>query len=342
MLLFSMAVKSFVTSKLWLMPFQYYNGLLERKPLLTKCITSGIMYGGGDVMAQYTEHYQQHKDDPSKAPNMTVNYKRFLSFFIFGTFVGGPSYHYWFNYLNELPAMLWRMKQSRHRGKILRAFAYLKAHNIEVKLDLSKLPKTEPLSKWQSKAAKILADQLIFSSTYTFVFFMAIGALTGSMDKLQIEYAMRHKSHDEIVQHSNNNRNEAEQASNNQIQDLIATLTNFISQEMEELQHTSTPSSSTDTSPQQAQLIRDMIRRLQTAQLLQANGLYTYTDIFKRSWAHCKEVYVETFLADCAVWPLLQLINFTFIPVKFQFLFVNVANLAWNTFLSLMANKKHS
>jgi hypothetical protein len=59
------------------------------------------------------------------------------------------------------------------------------------------------------------------------------------------------------------------------------------------------------------------------------------------SWSHCKEVYWNTYITDCLVWPPLQLINFTFVPVKFQFLYVNVANLAWNTFLSLMANKKH-
>ena len=29
----------------------------------------------------------------------------------------GTAYHYWFNYLNELPALLWKLKQSRQRGK---------------------------------------------------------------------------------------------------------------------------------------------------------------------------------------------------------------------------------
>ena len=45
--------------------------------------------------------------------------------------------------------------------------------------------------------------------------------------------------------------------------------------------------------------------------------------------------------ADCVVWPPLQLINFTFVPLQYRVLYVNVANLFWNTFLSLQANKSH-
>ena len=45
--------------------------------------------------------------------------------------------------------------------------------------------------------------------------------------------------------------------------------------------------------------------------------------------------------SDCLVWPPLQLINFTFVPLRLQVLYVNIANLGWNTFLSVMANKAH-
>ena len=95
------------------------------------------MYAGGDVIAQYAETYNINRlrastDDPIH--HTKVDYKRTLVFFIWGTFIGGPSYHYWFNYLNELPALLWKLKQTQQRGKILRAYAYLKTHGIEVKL----------------------------------------------------------------------------------------------------------------------------------------------------------------------------------------------------------------
>ena len=63
--------------------------------------------------------------------------------------------------------------------------------------------------------------------------------------------------------------------------------------------------------------------------------------IWDQTWSHMKEVYWQTFLADCVVWPPLQFFNFTFVPLRYQVLYVNVANLGWNTFLSVMANKKH-
>ena len=36
---------------------------------------------------------------------------------MFGTFLAGPAYHYWFNYLDELPAHAYRLKQLRQRGE---------------------------------------------------------------------------------------------------------------------------------------------------------------------------------------------------------------------------------
>jgi hypothetical protein len=63
--------------------------------------------------------------------------------------------------------------------------------------------------------------------------------------------------------------------------------------------------------------------------------------IVRNAWTHTKEVYWGTYMIDCMFWPPLQLINFTFVPVRFQFLFVNTFSLVWNTFLSLMAHKPH-
>lgn len=47
---------------------------------------------------------------------------------------------------------------------------------------------------------------------------------------------------------------------------------------------------------------------------------------------------LQTYVADCVVWPPLQLINFTFVPLRLQVLYINACNLAWNTFLSMMAS----
>lgn len=63
--------------------------------------------------------------------------------------------------------------------------------------------------------------------------------------------------------------------------------------------------------------------------------------IISATWKHTKDVYWSTYVADCAVWPLLQYINFSYVPVRYQFLYVNACNLAWNTFLSFQANAHH-
>eukprot|EP01035_Chromulina_nebulosa_P026417 gene26416-34579_t len=169
-------------------PVIFYDKALQSNPILTKCITSGAMYMGGDMIAQYAETYNANLlvDDEKEHQVTVIDQKRSAVFLIYGTVIAGTAYHYWFNYLNELPALLWKLKQSRQRGNILRAYAYLKSHGIEVKLDLQKLPKSLPLGKWESKGAKILADQLIFSSLYTLVFFIGVGMLTGAADMIEL------------------------------------------------------------------------------------------------------------------------------------------------------------
>ena len=39
--------------------------------------------------------------------------------------------------------------------------------------------------KWSSKAIKIAADQLVFSTIYTLVFFMSVGCMGGALDKAE-------------------------------------------------------------------------------------------------------------------------------------------------------------
>jgi hypothetical protein len=59
---------------------------------------------------------------------------------------------------------------------------------------------------------------------------------------------------------------------------------------------------------------------------------------FKRSylktWENIKKKFVNIYVADCAVWPLAQMANFAFVPSHLQPIFVNVVNVAWNSYLS--------
>jgi len=82
-----------------------------------------------------------------------------------------------------------------------------------------------------------------------------------------------------------------------------------------------------------------LVKKQQEEELQQNSKELTWEAIWKQTWQRTKAVYVETYIADCVVWPPLQLINFSFVPLKYQVLYVNVANLFWNTFLSFMANK---
>ena len=286
-----------------------YNGYLERYPLLTKSITSGVMYGCGDVIAQVVE---QGIDYKKSYKDYFISYKRTGIFFLFGIFIAGPSYHYWFNYLNELPAALWSLKQSNQRWRILRAYAILKSHGIDVKLDMEKIPKAAKIGKWTSKFVKIAVDQLVFSSLYTLIFFVSIGGMSGALEKMEADY-----KYNKLIREQNED-------------------TDVLDSSTETYTTTDTGTGDNSTTPSSTTGDDTVIDSLQTTTLI------TWEDVYNKTWSHTQDVYIETYLTDCIVWPPIQLINFTFIPLRFQFLYVNFANLGWNTFLSLMANKSGS
>jgi hypothetical protein len=314
-------------------PLLKYNEVLERKPLLTKAITTGVMYGGGDLIAQYVEN--MNEEDKEKKKNMEVNYKRLAVFTLFGLFIGGPAFHYWYNYLNEVPAILWTLKKSQQKTKILRAYAYLKSFGIEVILDKAKLPKTAPLGKWQNKLVKLVADQGIFASAYLLVFFMGVGTMTKAVERAEVLYAPERP---EIADRPASSEEAAEMISkarlnNPMVADLIAQLEDHLV-ETEELL-----GDADDDLKYQYSLINKIFHKIRAVEEIKDKQLSWELIVFN-AWQHTKEVYLKTYMVDCLFWPPLQLINFTFVPVRFQFLFVNTVSLFWNTFLSLMANNK--
>jgi hypothetical protein len=109
-------------------PFLLYSNALDTHPIKTKCLTSGIMYSGGDIIAQWGENYNNNlarRTDGKADKDLEVNWKRAGIFFVFGTFLGGPAYHYWFNYLDELPAVAYRLKALRERGTGICVYVYI-------------------------------------------------------------------------------------------------------------------------------------------------------------------------------------------------------------------------
>lgn len=321
--------------RLLLIPLTKYNDVLERKPLLTKSITTGIMYGAGDVLAQYAENFTSDpadKDEEKKG----LDYKRLFVFTLFGTVVGGPAFHYWYNYLNEVPALLLQLKRSRQRGKILRSYAYLKSFGIEVILDKAKLPKTAPLDKWQNKLVKLVADQMIFASAYLLVFFMGVGTMNKTAERVEILYFQPPQAGEtaELVPGEAAESSKKVDLNNPSLSDLVAQLQDRLQDNESQL------ADYDEDTKYQYSLINKIFHKIKQVDQVKEKQL-SAQQIVLNTWQHTKDVYLKTYMVDCMFWPPLQLINFTYVPLRFQFLFVNTVSLFWNTFLSLMANKDH-
>lgn len=192
-------------------PAARYNAWLERRPVLVKSLTSGLMYAAGDLTAQVIAHTRSAAkvddtaasgdggagtstgsgsvkggkdaggasggavvEEPRRGTLATfkVDWKRVGVFFVYGTVIAGPAYHVWFNKLDLLPGAMFQLRQARMRNEVLRAYALLRRHGVEVTLKMDQLPNAKPFPKWSEKAIKIAADQLVFSSLYTLVFFI--------------------------------------------------------------------------------------------------------------------------------------------------------------------------
>lgn len=55
------------------------------------------------------------------------------------------------------------------------------------------------------------------------------------------------------------------------------------------------------------------------------------TDEIKKNW---HENFLPTLLANWALWPAFQAVNFTLVPVRYRLLAVNIVSIGWNAFLS--------
>jgi hypothetical protein len=314
-------------------PFVRYGLWLERYPLVTKSVTSGVMYAAGDGLAQVGEHYHKQKEGRPVAP-FAFNRTRLLIFGVYGTCVGGPLYHYWFGYLDRLPLAMFRLRQHRQRSELLRAFATLKRFGVALELPaLDSLPQVKPWHRYTEKAIKIAADQFVFSTAYTLLFFVSVGVLTGAAEKREAdakragmeEYeALLKRRYQSAIDAANESKPKdptkaALLSDLLQLKGLLQATRGNGAGGSGEAAHGSNGSGSASEA---AAALDRILGVLHEGEDTSAGGI-TWEGIWARTWAHTKDVYLETFIADCIVWPPLQLINFTFVPLKYQVLYVN-------------------
>ena len=55
-----------------------------------------------------------------------------------------------------------------------------------------------------------------------------------------------------------------------------------------------------------------------------------------------QESYPETLLTNYKIWPLAQIVNFTFVPIQHRVAYVQIVAIFWNAYLSWMTNKSLS
>jgi protein Mpv17 len=72
--------------------------------------------------------------------------------------------------------------------------------------------------------------------------------------------------------------------------------------------------------------------------LIRADGIND--ECLTEAVAKVKRTYIPTLEKDFMAWPMLAMVNFAFVPSRFQVLYVGLANTGWNAYLSLVSNGK--
>lgn len=84
----------------------WYDGCLQKSPLLTKCITSGVLFALGDMLAQRLEAngepraHEAVAEKPVSEPSW--DYKRTARMVIWGGVLFAPVGHGWYNLLERM------------------------------------------------------------------------------------------------------------------------------------------------------------------------------------------------------------------------------------------------
>lgn len=87
----------------------FYDDCLRRQPLLTKCVTSGVLFGVGDRLAQHLEGRKAAEvDEASPADELDAgkspssDFARTGRMMLYGGLVFPPIAHHWYNWIERL------------------------------------------------------------------------------------------------------------------------------------------------------------------------------------------------------------------------------------------------
>jgi hypothetical protein len=230
----------------------------------------------------------------------------------FALTVAGPSYHLWFNFLDQLPILVWNARRRQQKLRIKEAAYLLRTHNIYVGefmvsprlyllverhlcwqgMPLLQYPDVPKMSPNMEKLAKVAADQLVFSPIYTLIFFMTIGtlnALAGVNDQ------------DERDGDGEPGRGPSSPATS-------TTSANSASSSAPGTGVTASSSASVSSGAGAAiAALRSTAavnaRDTSLAAPLQTNFSTRLKDALAGAWVHTKNVFLSTYIIDCLVWP---------------------------------------
>ena len=81
-------------------PLQWYASKLDTHPLTTKCISSGIIAGSGDLLCQRLHSTKNPNSTTADAQNdAPLLWNRTLRFALLGSFLVAPAIHAWYGFL---------------------------------------------------------------------------------------------------------------------------------------------------------------------------------------------------------------------------------------------------
>lgn len=94
-------------------PLQWYTTKLDTHPITTKCISSGLISGSGDMLCQYLINAKKvdttipasmvgnenERDNHIKNSECSFDWIRTMNFSILGSFLVAPTVHVWYGYL---------------------------------------------------------------------------------------------------------------------------------------------------------------------------------------------------------------------------------------------------